>query len=549
MNQTLIQSLKRTTLKTCSSWAEQYVMMGKPFPGPMSFKYHPWTKEMHDSRAPKNTGKKAAQVGYTVTMMNLAFYKIDQLGESVLYLLPSKTPDATDFSSTKFDPALEMSPHLADLFSDVKNAGTKRAGSCILYVRGANSRKGLKSISVGTVIMDEFDEMPEHTIPLAQERMSGQQDKQLWLISTPRFPGLGVDREFLDSTQEHFMFRCPGCSRIIEMKHENLVVTADDVHDPKINDSFVKCVECDKRLFGNELPMKDYCEMKADLLLDSQYVPLGHKDFDDRGFHVNQFYSPTIKPVTLASAWLKSLTNKSAEQEYHNSKMGDAHEVEGARISEEVFEECRTSRRKGTKGTTSQIVTMGVDVGRWLHYEIAVWDLPMKLGTDINLLAIPHIIDEGKKVEFEELDDLMRTWQILQAVVDVQPETKMAQRFANRFPGYVKLCRYVKGLTDNTIEISQSEKLVYNVNRTVWLDQSLGRFHQKRIDIPQDTSLEYKAHMKNIARIYEEDSDGNQIGRYISNGDDHFAHARNYNEIALPLAAAFKTNRDIKAFL
>jgi hypothetical protein len=43
-----------------------------------------------------------------------------------------------------------------------------------------------------------------------------------------------------------------------------------------------------------------------------------------------------------------------------------------------------------------------------------------------------------------------------------------------------------------------------------------------------------------IVRIYEKDVDGNPIGKYVKAGsdDDHFAHARNYSEIALPLAAS-----------
>lgn len=425
----------------------------------------------------------------------------------------------------------------------------KRAGEAILYILGSNSRRGLKSISVSRVFADEYDEMPSHTIPMAQERMSGQQSKQLWLVSTPRFPGQGVNAEYLQSTQEHFTFKCPACDKFIELYHDNLRITGDDIHDPNIRRSYIICSECKNTLFDASGSEKEYAEKKADTLETGIWVPHGHKDYQDRGFYINQLYSPTIRPHHLAIAYIKSLTNKSAEQEYHNSKMGDAHEVDGARVSEQVIEECLspTGRRKGGTDRT-KIITLGVDVGRWLHYEVTAWDV-RRMGIDLNIMSNAIVLSEGKRTSFHELDDLMRMFQVHMCVVDVQPETRYALDFAKRFNGFVKLCRYGRGLTDKNLIVEGDNKYVISVDRTSWLDMSLGRFHNKTIDLPADTSLEYRSHIQNIARIYEEDKNGNQIGRYTSNGDDHFAHARNYSEIALPLAAARSTNSDIGSFL
>lgn len=446
---------------------------------------------------------------------------------------------------------LEISPKLGALFSDVKNVGTKRSGSAILYIRGSQSRKGLKGISVSNVTCDEFDEMPEHTIPMAQERMSGQLRKCLALISTPRFPGKGINREFLDTTQEHYYFPCPLCGRRIELLHENLVVTGDDIHDPDLEKCHVICGECKGVLFRNNPDKVEFAEQKADLLKNAEWEATAHKDFQVRGFYINQLYSPTIQPLELATTWLKALTNKSAEQEYHNSKMGDAHEVEGARLSTDVIKRCyaKNGRVKGYQNTNT-LVTMGVDVGRWMHIEIAAWYFK-RLSNDLNLSANCSVLYEGKRATFEEIAQLMREYQIFMAVIDVQPETRGALSLAKRFPGHIKLCRYAKNIADKTIDgsVIDKEKYIVNVDRTSWLDLSLGRFANQTIVIPTDTSLEYMSHLQNIGRVYEEDKDGNQVGRYVSNGDDHFAHARNYNEIALPLAAAFQSNSDIGAFL
>ena len=62
----------------------------------------------------------------------------------------------------------------------------------------------------------------------------------------------------------------------------------------------------------------------------------------------------------------------------------------------------------------------------------------------------------------------------------------------------------------------------------------------KSIILPQDIPFEYKRHMTALVRVYEKDVDGNPIGKYVKagNAEDHFAHARTYSEIALPLAAS-----------
>ncbi|NJL71450.1 MAG: hypothetical protein HC888_07440 [Candidatus Competibacteraceae bacterium] len=155
--------LHRSSLTSCSRWAEETIMMGKPIPGKFGFKYHPWLRDMHDSSARRNVGKKAAQVGYSVMLMNRSLYLIDVRKESVLYLMPTKTPGATDFSANRFNPLLEMSPYLQNLFSEVNQVGSKRAGSAVLYIRGANSKPDLRSIPTGNIMFDELDVMLRQT--------------------------------------------------------------------------------------------------------------------------------------------------------------------------------------------------------------------------------------------------------------------------------------------------------------------------------------------------------------------------------------------------
>lgn len=545
----IASGLKRRTLTCCSKWSEACVVMGgKDFPGPIRWGYHPWLKDMHDSNATWNTGQKSAQMGFTVVGMNRTFYKIDVERTSCLYLLPTKTPDATDFSATRFDPLLELSPHLEKLFSDVKNVATKRAGSATLYIRGANSRSGLKSIPVSFIVFDEYEEMNQENIPLAVERTSGQLTKQFWAISTPMVPGMGINKLFLNSTQEHFMFECPACSRRTELIYpDSLKICGLSLDDPDVLKTHVICKECKKPLPTHIIDRKD--EAKAEYIRTGIWTAQGHTDFENRGFYINQMYSPTITPAELGKAYFRSLSDPAAEQELHNSKFGNPHIVDGARITDDEIEKALGSYSKKELVRPGKLITMGVDVGKWLHYEVAEWE-PKRMGKDLNMVSNCRVICEGKVAAFEELDGLMRQWQVIMCVIDANPERRKAYEFAIRFLGHVKLCVYGKGINGKMIskDKDNGDHMVI-VDRTSWLDASLGRFRNQTIKLPRDTDLEYKTQVKSPIRVYEKDKDGNPIGKYINQGDDHFGHARNYNEIALPLAASFATNQDVASFL
>ena len=146
----------------------------------------------------------------------------------------------------------------------------------------------MKSIPVAVLIIDELDEMDEKQIWLALERLSGHVDKSIYYISTPTIPKLGIHRQYLQGTQEHFMFKCPHCSRQTELIYPDcLEIHGEAITDPLIKTSFLKCKECKHKL--------DH-KMKHEWLADAKWVPTAVVDEDHRSFHVNQLYSFAMSP-------------------------------------------------------------------------------------------------------------------------------------------------------------------------------------------------------------------------------------------------------------
>lgn len=531
--------LQRKSITRPSRWACTCRVMGEPYPGAWSFTHHPWLKEMHDSEAEMNVGQKSAQMGFTEAVLNLTFYHIDVKCVDCLYVLPSKHPDATDFSSGRFDRALELSPHLSTIFSDVKNVGHKRAGTANMYIRGSHSRSQLKSIPVGFIVLDELDEMEKENIPLALQRVTGQVDWSVWMISTPTYPGKGINQYFQDSSQDHFTFQCPSCSKWTELTFPDCIeIIGESPRDPRIEESHLKCKECKAKLVH---------EKKPEWLGEGKWVP-SYTNRASRGFHINQLYSMThaCRPAEIVRAYFNSHSDPAAETELYNSRLGLPHAVKGSQLNDSDLDACRGSYGNGNVPARG-IITMGVDVGKFFHVEICEWTMRDQIGDDFHTDALCRVLFVGKFLNIEELDRLMRDWRVHTCVIDRNPEPRTVLQFANKWFGRVRLCMYGQGIVGKDISISKTEEHLVLVDRTSWFDLSLNRFRRKgMIEIPYDVPLEYRDQLKVLARIYKKDKDGNPVGYYENfERDDHYGHARNYAEIALKFAASVRRHTNI----
>lgn len=537
--------LLKKTLTDAARYAEMYRIMGSPFPGPWTWTHHPWLLEPHKSNCPKIVVRKGAQLGFTEFLLNKTFFKIDVERVDCLYVLPSKTPDAKDFSAGRFDPALELSPHLSSIFSDVKNIGHKRAGNTNLYVRGSKSRAGLKSIPISFLALDEVDEFNQSNIPLAEERLSGQKSFQEILVSTPTLEDVGISKHYKDSSKESFFFKCPSCSKLTTLVFpECLEITAVDENDRNIDNSFLKCKECKAKL--------DH-DTKTTWLNNGLWVPENQNSVV-RGFSVSQLFSMSEKarPSNLALSYLKAQRDRSEEQSFWNDKMGMPHAVEGARLTDHQLEQAKGDYLNHEyKRKDFHLITMGIDVGTWIHFEIDAWWLPHDFNsTDLSSQALPKVLYYGKVKDFDALDRLLIDNRVQSAVIDALPERRKSFEFASKFPNHVKMCFYGPGIQGKQIHSSRENEAgepTIVVDRTSWLDLSLGRFRSGNIKVPANIDLEYREHLKALTRVYEKDKDGNSIGRYVKTGDDHYAHARNYAEIALPFAAYMAAPQNMKS--
>ena len=186
-----------------------------------------------------------------------------------------------------------------------------------------------------------------------------------------------------------------------------------------------------------------------------------------------------MSPPKIAEFFIRSTTDKAAETEFYNQKLGQPHAVDGAKLTDDDIKMCMHGYKREELPPQTGLVTLGVDVGAWLHYEIDDWTLPEYVsGTDLSIYAQCRTLTFGKVKNFEDLDLLMLKWGVRYCVIDAQPESRKAIEFCNRFYGRVKVCFYANGVNGRTLMVNENEQSV-SVDRTTWLDMSLGRVREE----------------------------------------------------------------------
>lgn len=533
------------SLNECSRWASHKIHMPNPFPGLLNFNRFPWQRDILNVDEGLVTVCKAAQMGFSIAGLVRGLYVVAEQNRDVLYVLPTQGL-AGDFSKARLDGVIDLSPELGSLFKNVNSVGlkvTKKRAN--FYLRGSVSSRGLVSVPVSSAIIDEFDRCADNTYDLVLERLSGQEIKYLFALSTPTIPEFGIHKKHSEGTQEEFFFKCPSCGRREALRWpDNVEICGDYPGDPECGRSRYFCTQC-----GNTLPH----ESKAEWLETSIWVPSCPTIKGHRSFQINQMYSATVSPEELANAYQKSLLSDIAAIEFKNQKLGQPHVSEDARLTDELIAKaCDGSYAIGTDlpKDSSRMVCMGIDVGTFLDCWIAEYKYDRDPGNDpygssrSRLLQATRVPSDS----WNTLEDLMRTWQVRYAVIDFQPETSRARAFCKRFKGYASMAQYRKGTVGNEIKVTEDEYGIENltIDRTVFMDMALRRFHHDKIVIPGNTPGVVKGHLKAPIRTYEYDELGLPRAVYKSVADDHFAHAAVYCEIAHFRGYTQSTGRSIK---
>jgi hypothetical protein len=483
--------------------------------------------------------QKAGQMGLSELMISDAFWAADVCAANVLYLLP-RTGDVMDFSTTRVGLAIEASPYIQSIIEQpdyVKGAQRardrltlKRIRNRFFYMRHAAVKTDgrapqLKVAAIDMVIHDEIDEMDHRAFPLADKRLGHSALKWKRWISTPSIPDYGIHAKYLESDQRVWLLKCDACNKEQELDpFQNLILNVDGAGRP--TQWFHKKRDVDAVFVGCK-----FCGKPMNRLGEGRWIAT--EESDVHGYKVNKLMMGRVNLLDLIR---KGQTfNETERKEWWNQDLGLPYAPRGGGFDKTLI---RSTVREYDMPATAQRCAMGVDVGAVLHVVIRRFTGdPRGNGNRVRKAVF---IDEV--ADFEDLDGLMRRYDVRSCVVDALPETRSASAFARRFPGKVKIAYYAGAKVgmkrdEPTLE-KTTEEFVVDLDRTRWFDMvkafMMGREIVNPPRILDESVLSYAKHFRALTRIVEE-SGGVQVARWVRSRDDHFAHAELYCGAAMDL--------------
>lgn len=471
-------------------WAQTLTLDGHPF----SFKGgHEYLEDIYKDTSPDVSVEKAAQMGVSVWAIldSLHGMKFGRYPRGILYLFPSRN-FVTEFSKTKLQNIIDENG-FGDWFTETDSVNVKRVGSSSLFMRGMRSRTELKSVTVDKLVMDEIEEIENILlIDLVMERLSHIENPVVHRLSVPSLPEYGIDAFFQKTDQRHWLLKCPRCN-----EYTCLEDTFPDCL-LEVGDRIIRaCVKCHSELDPSS----------------GTWVAKYPSITDKRGYHISQLFSKYVSPASLLEIYRsgKNLTT------FYNDKLGLPYVEAANRLSiQEVLDLCGN---EGIVESDGGPCFLGCDQGGLLYVTIAKRH-PQKSAQVVYL---------GIHKEFEELDRLMKRFNVVRAVIDAMPEIRKARELAERYPGRVFLSYY----NDHQRGSYRwdEKRMVVTSNRTESMDASHSEVLNQNIILPRESEIvrTFASHCHNTAKRLEIDEEtGSQRYVYIKLGDDHFRHSLNY---------------------
>lgn len=449
---------------------------------------------------------KSAQCGVSEYLIAYALYFPIEFRENVFYAMPAKE-QVRDFVQGRVDPRIDDSTKLQELIHKTDNTGLKQVGLNFIYFRGSQNTRQIKTVDAGLLVLDEYDEMIQANISLMEKRLGDSKYKIIKKASTPTYFEYGIHQEYLESDQHEYFLKCDKCGKW-QMPDWSLNITPAPTRDKSI-------------------PVPD----SVDLICSDCKAPLNRSQHGEwraqnpgalkRGYHISKLM---FEITDLKALWREFQETRNL-QDFYNSNLGVPYASSGGKLDDQILNACREDY-KIDKPTNC---TMGVDVGDLLNVRVSQRDGSKKRAVFI-----------GTVKHFEELDTLMKRFDIRRCVIDGLPETREATKFAGRFPGRVYLAYYQLNDHNKTFEYKEADRVLktpakVNINRNRAMDETGMRFVERENVIPMDANLipNYFDQLKAPQKVKITDENGNEEYKYVEgNRADHYFHAEVYDDIA-----------------
>ena len=426
---------------TISDWADQNRWLtprSSPEPGKWRTTRTPYLREIMDSLSPQSRVETVvfmagAQLGKTESGNNWIGYNIHVAPGPMMCVQPT-TEMAKRNSKQRIGPLIEDCAVLRRL---VKPARSRDSGNTvlskefpggILVMVGANSGKGLRSMSARYLFLDEVDGYPGDVegegepCDLAIARTRNYARRKIFITSTPVVSGRSrIERFFADTDQCHYYVPCPMCEHMQVLKFENLHWTPGEPQTVTYS-----CEACESKIPDHA---KDW------MLPRGEWRPHAKGDGRTRGFHLSSLYSPVgwLSWPQIVEKYEKAGNDREKLQVFWNTILGlpwaDRGELPDV---DRLFERCE-DYTIGVVPDGGLVLTAGVDVQlRRIECEIVAW------GRDRQSWSVDYRVFHGDTNQPE-------VWKQVEALLD--------EDFATVYGGKARISRMGVDTGFNTLQV------------------------------------------------------------------------------------------------
>lgn len=480
---------------------------------PLDFKRYEYLMSIIDSRAPRITIIKGAQMGFTIACILLALVLAKRGGiRGIGYWFPT-SGEAQIFSKARFTPLMDQNPHVWDPRGmDVDSAELKRIGQVAIYLRGAGQRGGatgkstsaVKSIPLDVNILDESDEMDPVRVDAIKHRLDASENPREVMLSTPTLPGYGVDLDYAASNQMAWLRKCRRCNEWNCFEDTYPDCIAEPTNEP----AFYVCSKCREEfipIFG-------------------EWVARKPEVTDHEGYWISQLCAPSKTAADIVKASREAIES-GRHREFQNQTLARAYAEVDEEITRQQLEALLTDDPRPLEHEGP--CAMGVDPGKPHWYEVRV------RVTERDTVQVAR----GQASSYEELSRISKRYNVESGVMDQGYDPSAVAKFCQDHPGWFG-CLYVGGKKGDA-DWDHKSRMV-KVGRTRLLDTARNDIIEKNVSFYRKDEFwdqQFVPQMTNLKRATNENgTTGDRQGVWIVTGgkkNDHLRHANAYCRLAV----------------
>ncbi len=518
----LSQGRKHFSHSNMLEWAQEFIWIETKSGRWEKFKldgHEPLREIYMNSSTRRVTVPKAAQLGVSTLSTVKSMFLGDKYGISTGYYFPTDT-DVRDFVDQKFDRVVENSEYLSKLKlpDDIDNKGLKQFSRFAVFFRGTESKRKVKSITVGHIVKDELDEANQENMKFADDRMLHQGDNTIITeLSQPSEEDYGIDAAFKVSDMSYWGVKC-GCGHwnFPDKDFPENVFTRG-------NTVYLGCVKCSKKL---NVQHSKQLGGKAQWVAEHP-----ERSKEHRGFQLSHLIFDVISTADIKKRWDNANTSID-KKNFSISILGRAYSTAKTKpVTDEIL---NNAERYYAFWSEAKFSYFGMDVGDMCHLSFYVPQDNGKMRL-VNALEIPA----DKEAEIIQT---MRRFGVYSGVIDAMPFKTLAKNIAREFPGRVAI-NYYKGdtLRTGTEGEGQYEVKKTTIDRNESIDETISLLHEGRIELPSRKRMsgdelsryeKYRAHLKQLIKEQVDRNDGSHFFQYKKNVENHWGMSLNYARIA-----------------